>query len=405
MTQLIIKEIGGAKILDNKHKPNVPPEDYKAKSKGLIERINESEFVCDKPILYYATNPFLEIIAGNPSLSEKKFFLCVSKNPTYNASSIAQNFIIINAGLLALIRTKEEYYFVLAHEIAHIILGHGDEMQIRHDEMNKQLEDDKIKSALKKSVDKRESLLSYLEGIQMEERAFSRKQEYEADSMAMIFLRPILEYPEMAISALQHLDEYAVPEVDWATILNFEEMPFKESWIQIPEPLVQPDSTDKKKIDLFRTHPHAKERLEKLRHDQKENSNSSGSEYKLNQQQINILVRESVEFLIAKENYVDALYYGFLSSPTNPDHHTISILMSRVFLKLYELRAEHNFNKFIPLTPVKLYSSYEKLICMLNTLRTTELLSLGYQYLLHSDAVKDELFTGLKNDYEKYINK
>lgn len=52
--------------------------------------------------------------------------LSVQTAPRPNAYSISPNKVVISSGLLDLVETPSEFAFVLAHELAHVVLHHAD---------------------------------------------------------------------------------------------------------------------------------------------------------------------------------------------------------------------------------------------------------------------------------------
>jgi Zn-dependent protease with chaperone function len=57
--------------------------------------------------------------------------IAIIKSQIPNAYATGQEYIVISSGLMELLQSKEELQFVLAHELAHLILGHTASKQSR----------------------------------------------------------------------------------------------------------------------------------------------------------------------------------------------------------------------------------------------------------------------------------
>lgn len=93
--------------------------------KGLYEKLKESGYVIDDPLLtrYLADIGESLLASMNLRLRDYKFYLV--KDASVNAFASPGGFIGVNVGLISMCRREDELAAVLAHEIAHVRLMHG----------------------------------------------------------------------------------------------------------------------------------------------------------------------------------------------------------------------------------------------------------------------------------------
>jgi hypothetical protein len=369
------------------------------------ERLEIGEFVCSPRIREYVDTLVEELCHAHPFLVKQNLLFLISKDPSVNASAIGHGVVVLNAGLLWSLHSREELLYVIGHEIAHNILDHGRARVEYHTEVAETKADkSKLKEIVKGSEKKYESLLSYLETLQLESKAFSRAQEYEADSLSMILVLPIVSSPSGAYAALAFLDTFEIPEVNWRDEFVFDSFPFRESWLFVQKPLIEPDPIEKEHLAILSTHPHVTERIARLQRDYPALSDEALTTSGLSDRIKKLLRMESIHYLVNQKRYVQALHQSIAVYDAADDHEEGCLTRSQIFLELYQLRMAHRFNDFIPQTPVTLSNSYDDLVCILNNMRTKEILQIGWEYL-HQCNVSGAPFTELKELYNLEISK
>ncbi len=114
------------------------------------------------------------------------------------AFALPGGFILVARSLVDLCdRDKDEVAFILAHEMAHVILRHTIERLLKQ----------KIVSTAALASPGRGALAGWIRqvGVQWLERAYSREQEYEADELGLLLSRAAGFDPAGAVRVLRRL--------------------------------------------------------------------------------------------------------------------------------------------------------------------------------------------------------
>ncbi|HLF64829.1 MAG TPA: M48 family metalloprotease [Saprospiraceae bacterium] len=381
-----IFEVISQRIVERGNESDKRSREFETYDQELIEwiksRFDANEFVCTPEIVGHAEALTREIVHVNPDSFTEPIITLVSKDPSVNASSIGNETIILNAGLLMAMETKEEFLFVIAHEMGHDFLDHKEEMlKYSYDQYASKSHKEEVKEIIKKSGTKREALLNYFETLEIETKAFSQSNEFEADSVAMVFITSMIWDPSDASAALRRIHEYEPVSPDWKALLNFENYPFQASWLQLQALLVEPDTLDESRLALFSTHPHVDKRIAKLEGDYLSAGERNSSSYTLSVPLRNDLMIQSVEYLIDQERYLPALYTAMNNhNPLEPNE-ALCRLTGTIFHELYTLREVHTFSDHIPPPPATITDAYDELICILNKMRLRDLANTGFHFM------------------------
>ena len=102
--------------------------------------------------------------------------LKVVSTPVPNAFAVGSNEVVVSSSLLDLLESKSEYAFILAHELAHVLLGHSHQ-------------DDRVEEPL-------DALRRHI------------KQEFEADMLAFKLLSNTDFEPQAALNVLSRLGKF-----------------------------------------------------------------------------------------------------------------------------------------------------------------------------------------------------
>lgn len=126
-----------------------------------------------------------------------------------NAASMNGNFICINTALYDTLESSEDALaFVLAHEMAHQILGHSQ----RTAELTQNVTNAKTRVKYATSSSERQALRIAADKVERNAMSQSRMMEYMADSEAFILLTKAGYSPEKAMEALYVID--ALPNIN-----------------------------------------------------------------------------------------------------------------------------------------------------------------------------------------------
>lgn len=167
------------------------PPDLEAKLLRQLRRDNQ-----ELPDWAVNLQPILDSLCERNQFRQK-LKLCVLKMPL-NALALPHQTIVMAKSLVSLRRDEpHQLAFVLAHEAAHIQLGHSREKASL----------DTIMKLVLMSNPPVGAVLNFLLG-----RAFSREQEFEADRLAVRYCRGASYEPEAGIRILEWLQTIADDE-------------------------------------------------------------------------------------------------------------------------------------------------------------------------------------------------
>jgi Zn-dependent protease with chaperone function len=364
----------------------------------MQHRFSSGEFLCSDSAIQLVQNIISDLQAANADILKGEYYALISKDPSINAHSIGYKTILVNSGLLADAQSREELLFVIAHEMAHDYLRHREKIikRIIDAYFSKSSEAD-VEKIMKTNTAKREALLGYFESVEINAKAFSRKQELEADSLALLMIKNLREDVPGTIATINRLlsiDENEMA-IDWPVVLNFDAYPFQASWTYSPDPIVVPDSIPHARIALFSSHPAVEDRVRYLQalHDVSVDAPIGSSPVS------SVLRRslqlEGIQMLYGDRQYARALFEAFsMYNASHPDE-DVHLWIGKIMLQLYRAREAHDFETVVPRTPFPVTSTYDELIRILNNMRMKDLSRAGY-YFLAQHAFPSDAYVDLK---------
>jgi predicted Zn-dependent protease len=159
-----------------------------------------------------AASPRPETFAG--------YYFGLLKSSEKNAVSAPGGFIFVSEGMLSEIKSEDELAAVLAHEVAHVVLGHG-VAAISQSNLTSALSA-AGKEALSYSNNMVTQTLSTSFGDSAKEvfdtlitKGYSRSQEYESDLLALSILEKAGYQPQALLTVLQALESNSESEGGW----------------------------------------------------------------------------------------------------------------------------------------------------------------------------------------------
>jgi hypothetical protein len=162
---------------------------YKDKIKAELTLLKPELIVLEGPLYDLVNAVFLRVIKANPSLSSDERLVLYRSND-FNAFTMGDNVIFVHIGLLNEIQNEAQLALVLAHEIAHNSLGHIEQALIKSVifETDKELKNN-IKSISKSEFGHVSELNKLLMPRLLENKQESRKNEFQADSLGLTFVK------------------------------------------------------------------------------------------------------------------------------------------------------------------------------------------------------------------------
>lgn len=164
--------------------------------------INQYGIYKDKSLQSYV-NSLGNFLVSTSELSNKVFTFTILDTPIVNAFALPGGYIYLTRGLLALCNNEAQLAGVIAHEIGHITARHGARRY------TKTVSTNLILNVLGSMTRNRlaQNLLSQSSGLYL--LSYSRSQEYEADSLAIRYMkRAGFDTIQMA-SFLQSMENYS----------------------------------------------------------------------------------------------------------------------------------------------------------------------------------------------------
>ncbi|RYY39364.1 MAG: peptidase M48 Ste24p [Chitinophagaceae bacterium] len=260
-------------VYKNKETQKQYKEFWDQRTEFIVGAINDKNFVREPEMYQYLDGLLSQLQAGNKTLLPKKPTLLIDRSSAVNAYSIGGGLIAVNLGLVTFAGSREEVALVLAHELAHDILGHADRSMRERAEW---LTSEEYKKTLNEVLDSRYERYTRLKKV-MEAFTFSRTRhsryhEHEADSLAVTLLRNA----QIAFDAsvFLRLDSVDMPyqqvlKQPLATYFTTQGLPFEASWSQKRGKGLSGKNYSFQKsnelADSLKTHPDCKDRYEQTK--------------------------------------------------------------------------------------------------------------------------------------------
>ncbi|RYF98586.1 MAG: peptidase M48 Ste24p, partial [Chitinophagaceae bacterium] len=157
---------------------------------SIINGFEQNNFVRQKEISSYLESIAVSLQKSNPALLPVTPLILLDRSDIVNAYALGNNIIVINAGLLLFVQSREELALIIAHELAHNVLLHS-ENSIR--ETARRLTSDEYNQSLNAVLDSKYERLSRLKKIMTSYSAnrsrHTRYHESSADSLAIVLLK------------------------------------------------------------------------------------------------------------------------------------------------------------------------------------------------------------------------
>lgn len=157
----------------------------------------------------YVSDVGQAVALGAPSVATpyQGYRFVVLESPTVNAFSTPGGYVFITTGAIAAAKNEDELAGVLAHEIAHVSLGHGIKA-IKQRDLTEALTIIGSEAAGHSGVQLGQVFGSSVQDIVVTAvtNGYSRGQETEADGTAVVFLRESGYSPSGLVEYLRHND-------------------------------------------------------------------------------------------------------------------------------------------------------------------------------------------------------
>jgi hypothetical protein len=199
------------KIELNRKTFNVVSSNVNLFKQDFITQIRAGDFICEPKILI-CVNHVLNLIAKANNLDPNSLQLLVSKNNSLNAFCLPDGTFVMHLGLFIWLENEDQLASVLSHELAHFILKHSIQSQVKNYE-DKNVRK-KINEVTRSEKGRREKALNLYKDILYSQSASNRDHEFQADSLGyLLYMKTkynIYEY----LSAIKKLEEQSTMPAD-----------------------------------------------------------------------------------------------------------------------------------------------------------------------------------------------
>ena len=370
------------------------------------------------------------IIAGNPELNGVEIKIFIFRSNEANAFSLGEGLILVSTGLLARMPDVSQVAFVLSHEIAHDAMNHVFLNLLR---ISESLHNGQMKKTFQKANRKKEgrnteinNVLNNFVAMQM---AYSQRNEFDADSLGLVFFQQAGFTAHGAIGALGVLDsaDYLMFEdtLDLRHYFNFEGYPFKSYWLDTENSALQweKDTTLFVIPDSLKSHPDCDVRIQRIEELSLKDSVQTidvAAEGIVIEKLKDVFQFESLEGQLMSKDYVMALYMSLQLQTLYPDNIYLKSVTAHALLELAAAFSRNEFLEYVEFADMNYPSGYNQMLTFLHNMNSTSLYKLasyclqeklalvpehayvGYLEVLydHKDLITDEVVSQYTQQYK-----
>jgi len=382
-------------------------EIYGDRWKNIKEKFDKREIYTDADAQKYLDALAGEVVRANPGLAATPFHCYFSRSYIPNASYIGEGIILFNMGLFDRLANESEAAFILCHEISHYILHH------QENSMNKYvttINSEEVQSRLRKikgsEYRKNEQLESLVKGLTFDSRRHSRDHEAQADSMAVVLMRPTRYDPAGALTTLALLDGVDKDgfdlESDLQQVFNAKDYPFKKKWLKQDNGLLGGHARlqEQETSDSLKTHPSCPLRIKLLtpmvqaagRAGMGGNAAGGGgnaaaavagpvvdaAKFAALKERFKY---EVVEYAYASDDYAESLFLSMELLQARPADGYLVANIGRVMNGIYRAQKAHRLSKVVDMPSPGYPANYNSLLQFIQNLYLEDIASLGYYFL------------------------
>lgn len=366
---------------------------YKARFNEIQDLLGNARTTTALPIDTYLKKILSQVVVANPDLQSLHLRVLLSRDWWPNAYSMGDGTLIINAGLLVYLQNEAELAFVLAHEIAHYYLDHGNKAILKYvATVNSDSVKKELKRLQKEDYRVNQQFESLLKTITLGSRRHSRENEAEADRYAFRFLRTSTFDKTGILSCLQmldHVDDTALFQpAGVESVFDFPNYPFRKKWVQQQSVLfgaMQNDDASPlsaRERDSLKTHPNCSQRIAALRDSVAQLP--GGSLFSVDEQFFRQLKQdcfvELTEDLFRRKDIGRNLYYSILLLQQEVYAPFAMYSIARDLNKLYELQKEHRLGTWYEAESRQLPKDYNLVLRMISKIKLEEIAALAYYF-------------------------
>ncbi|MFK8007459.1 MAG: M48 family metallopeptidase [Saprospiraceae bacterium] len=363
---------------------------YQTRFENTRDKLYNGHFLFQDSINQYFDQILLKILAANPKARRTRDVrLFLSRYYWPNASCLGEGTLIMNIGLLRRLENESQVAFILAHELAHLILDHVDTaVHKRVAKLNSSQARKVIRDMKKERYNANQQADEFFKDVVFDHREHSRNHESEADSLAIILLEGTVYDLNQGIRVLEILDEIdkeKYPEIKLKENFNSPDYPFRSRWMMKETGLSMAKSDDFAwDSDSLKTHPDCQDRIVRLKRIIPANYESGQLNVQTNmafESLVRIADFEMVASTYEIGNYGRALYYCLQLLEKYPDNAWLRATVGISFFDIYVAQENHELRDYVDLPSKKYKEDYRGLMQFIQNLRLKEIANISYFYM------------------------
>jgi hypothetical protein len=358
---------------------------YEKRVDAIVKTANSDLLILDGSLPEYLDVILQNIYDANPSLP-RETGIYPFRSDVPNAASFGEGTLCLMLGLLARLESEDQIAFVLCHEMAHYHLSHSltrlrQIAQLNYDKDLKK----KIDAIVASPYDRYSRLKQIYQALDVDILKHSRDHESEADSIGLVYFLHTKYAPYAPLRTMQILgtadSSLFDDNIDFRKHFDFEQYPFKDSWIDYRKSNTWYASTIR--ADTAKTHPDCAVRLASLQRQLNipEIDHTSLRTYtKENPWKVPALF-ESVNSFYHFKQYGKSLFLALHLADEYPGNTWLHAMIGRNLYRLYEAQKEHRLASTLELPDPRFDEGYNRFLTFIHKLRLLEVANLAYHYV------------------------
>jgi Zn-dependent protease with chaperone function len=356
---------------------NSQNELYKKKHTEKIEAelkmLNSNSIIATGELYTKVNSIFDRIVKLNPEIPQNTRLVLYRSND-FNAFTMGDNIIFVHVGLLSDLKNEAQIALVLSHEIAHNTLHHVEESIVESikNETDKNIERE-INGILKTSYGQVSALNALLLPRILESREKSRSNEFEADSLGLMYLKKAQFNESDALSmfhAMENRSKNVSDSLNYKTYFHFQSIPSIETLDAeyVRESSLGTFTKDESKLPYLATHPYDRERFYKLA--KILNLDTTFSKYVPNYDENYMLIERQVGIEMIQNSWVnknlsEVIYHSLKFLENHSDNKEVKEHLMLTFKALSYLKKKRIAGKYLQLQNPKFPEDFDR-ICALS---------------------------------------
>lgn len=174
------------KFPDSREAQRIYTKLIKERNEALAEMLEEDKLTVDPVLLQRCESVIARLRKANPAYDLQGIKVFIGRSGEPNAFCFGEGTLVVNRGIFLLVENEDELAFIMAHELSHQFLKHGEERYQRQISMRVSKDfKQEVKTAMKASRTQADEYLALKRRLYAEQGEYSRSQELEADSLGL----------------------------------------------------------------------------------------------------------------------------------------------------------------------------------------------------------------------------